>query len=199
MCCRRLDPVRLAAAAHLARFKGQTRVHTESDLRAYLIWCVERGVDPLVTTRPYVELNVCSRTHRPSTCAVPACRRSHRPSGSVTCNPRRCWVLLPPAVSRAIDRAVGERTVGPILRNRNGDRMSRHAATRRLQRLQAAAGVRITRTARTGTRSAPCKWRARSRACDRGCSQHLLLDRGRDHRQAGAYIGYVHGAESPFV
>ena len=33
----RLDPVRLAAAAYLARFKGQTRVHTESDLRAYLI------------------------------------------------------------------------------------------------------------------------------------------------------------------
>jgi site-specific recombinase XerD len=54
-------------------------------------------------------------------------------------------VPMPPAVSRAIDRAVGERTVGPILRNRNGDPMGRHAATRSLQRLQAAAGVHIAR------------------------------------------------------
>ena len=54
----RLDPLRLAAAAYLARFKGQSRVHTESDLRAYLMWCAERGVDPLATTRPYIELYV---------------------------------------------------------------------------------------------------------------------------------------------
>ena len=30
--------LRMAIAAHLARFKGQSRVHTESDLRAYLLW-----------------------------------------------------------------------------------------------------------------------------------------------------------------
>ena len=54
----RLDPVRLAAAAYLARFRGQSRIHSESDLRAYLRWCTERGVDPLVTSRPYIELYV---------------------------------------------------------------------------------------------------------------------------------------------
>ncbi|MGI8535307.1 MAG: tyrosine-type recombinase/integrase [Mycobacteriales bacterium] len=43
-------------------------------------------------------------------------------------------VPLPPAVSRAVDRAVGERTTGPLLLNRRGVRMDRHAATRRLRR-----------------------------------------------------------------
>jgi integrase len=43
----RLDPLHLAAAAYLARYKGQSRIHTECDLRAYLRWCAERSVDPL--------------------------------------------------------------------------------------------------------------------------------------------------------
>ncbi len=54
----RIDPVRLAAAAYLARFKGRTRVHTDSDLRCFLYWCAERGLDPLTTTRPHIELYV---------------------------------------------------------------------------------------------------------------------------------------------
>ena len=52
-------------------------------------------------------------------------------------------VPLPPAVGRAIDRAIGTRTGGPILLNSRGMRMDRHAA-RRLRRLAEAAGVRIT-------------------------------------------------------
>jgi integrase/recombinase XerD len=48
--------LRLAVAAYLARFKGQSRIHTESDLRGYLTWCVLRGLDPLAATRPHVEL-----------------------------------------------------------------------------------------------------------------------------------------------
>ena len=79
----RLDPVRLAAAAYLARFKGQSRVHTESDLRAYLIWCVERGVEPLAATRPYVELYVrWMQEHRrlaASTVSRRLCRRERKP------------------------------------------------------------------------------------------------------------------------
>jgi integrase/recombinase XerD len=51
-------------------------------------------------------------------------------------------VPLPPAVGRAIDRAIGARPAGPILLNRNGDRMDRRA-TRRLRRLAAVAGVRM--------------------------------------------------------
>jgi len=54
-------------------------------------------------------------------------------------------IPLPPAVGRAIDKATGSRTNGPILLNSRGARMDRHAATRRLRRLAEAAGVRITR------------------------------------------------------
>jgi integrase/recombinase XerD len=54
-------------------------------------------------------------------------------------------VPLPPAVGRAIDRAIGDRTGGPILLNSRGTRMDRHAATRRLRYLANAAGVQIAR------------------------------------------------------
>jgi len=52
-------------------------------------------------------------------------------------------VPLPPAVARAIDRATGSRTRGPVLLNRRGTRMDRHAATRRLHNLAVAAGIQI--------------------------------------------------------
>ncbi len=55
-------------------------------------------------------------------------------------------VPLPPAVGRAIDRAVSNRTSGPILLNTCGARMDRHAATRRLRYLADAAGVCTGRT-----------------------------------------------------
>ena len=62
---------RLAVAAYLARFKGQSRVHTESDLRGYLIWCEDRQLDPFTATRPHVELYIRwlqeVRRFRPST------------------------------------------------------------------------------------------------------------------------------------
>jgi integrase/recombinase XerD len=54
-------------------------------------------------------------------------------------------IPLPPAVGRAIDRAVGDRDNGPILRNTLGGRMDRHAATRRLRHLAATAGIRMPR------------------------------------------------------
>ncbi len=45
-------------AAYLARFKGTSREHTESDLRCYLAWCSERSLDPLVAQRPHLELHI---------------------------------------------------------------------------------------------------------------------------------------------
>ena len=54
-------------------------------------------------------------------------------------------VPLPPAVARAIDRAVDDRTDGPVLRNILGVRMDRHAATRRLKHLAATDGIRMPR------------------------------------------------------
>jgi integrase/recombinase XerD len=47
---------RLAIAAYLARVKGSSREHTESDLRCYLSWSAERDLDPLVAKRPHLEL-----------------------------------------------------------------------------------------------------------------------------------------------
>jgi integrase len=65
------DQLRLAAAAYLARFKGSSREHTESDLRCYLAWCAERGLGPLAARRPHLELYICwmreIRRFKPST------------------------------------------------------------------------------------------------------------------------------------
>lgn len=54
-------------------------------------------------------------------------------------------VPLPPAVGRAIERAVDGRFCGPILRSRTGNRMDRHCATRRLRALARTAGVSTAR------------------------------------------------------
>jgi site-specific recombinase XerD len=220
-------------AAHLARFTSTSREHTESDLRRYLTWCADRGLDPLAARRPHLELYTRwmpeVRRFKPSTvsrrfsvaagfyrtCVIdgvlehsPAehVRRPHVPAESPTLGfthlqfetlltaaresasdydfalvvmlgllglrifeatgadigdlgeehghrvLRACGkgtkvvlVPLPPAVGRAIDRAVADRAGGPILLNSRGARMDRHAATRRLRHLAQHAGVRITR------------------------------------------------------
>ena len=65
------DSLRRAVAAYLARFKGQSRVHTESDLRAYLTWCGSHNLDPLAAQRPHLELYIRwmqeTRRYKPST------------------------------------------------------------------------------------------------------------------------------------
>jgi integrase/recombinase XerD len=65
------DQLRLAVAAYLARFTGSSRERTESDLRCYLAWCAERGLDPLAAQRPHLELCIRwmqeIRRFRPST------------------------------------------------------------------------------------------------------------------------------------
>ena len=66
-----LDPRRLAIAAHLARYRGDSRAHVESDLRAFLVWCADRDLDPLTAQRPQLELYVRwmqeVRRYKPST------------------------------------------------------------------------------------------------------------------------------------
>jgi len=224
------DQLRRAVSAYLARFKGSSREHTESDLRCYLTWCAERGLDPLAAQRPHLELYIRwmqeTRRFKPSTISrrfsvtagfyrtsaidgvlehSPAehVRRPTVPAESPTLgftrlqfealltaarespNPydfalvamlglrifeasgadiadlgeehghrvlRVCGkgtkvvlVPLPPAVGRAIDQATGSRTRGPILLNRRGTRMDRHAATRRLHQLADTAGIQVAR------------------------------------------------------
>lgn len=225
--------LRVAVAAYLARFKGQSRVHSESDLRAFLTWLSERGLDPLQAKRPHIELYLRWMQevggYKPSTvsrrlsvvagfyrtCVVDGVLE-HSPADYVrrprvstesptlglnhlqfeallsasrdSTNPndfalvtmlgllglrifeatgadvealsevhghrvlrvhgkgdKIALVPLPPAVSRAIDRAVGERLSGPILRSRTGSRMDRHCATRRLRALAQLAGVATAR------------------------------------------------------
>ena len=215
--------LRLAVAAYLARFMGQSRIHTESDLRSYLTWCESHGLDPLGASRPHVELYVRwlqeVRRYRPSTvsrrvsvvagfyrtCVIDGAlehspaeyvRRPNVPPESPTlglthlqfeallsaakdstnrydfalvtmlgllglrifeatgsnvhdlgeehghrvlrvCGKGGKVVLvpLPPAVGRAIERAVDIRQDGPILPTRRGTILDRHCATRRLRRL----------------------------------------------------------------
>jgi hypothetical protein len=45
--------LRLAIAGYLARFKGQSRIHNESDLCGYLAWCDLRGLDPWPRPAPH--------------------------------------------------------------------------------------------------------------------------------------------------
>jgi integrase len=52
------DQLRLAVTAYLARFKGSSREHSESDLRCYLTWCADHGLDPLAVQRFHLELYV---------------------------------------------------------------------------------------------------------------------------------------------
>lgn len=225
--------LRLAVAAYLARFRCQSRLHTESDLRGFLDWCESRDLDPLAATRPHIELYVRwlqeVRRYRPSTvsrrtsvvagfyrtCVIDAVlehspaeyvRRPNVPAESPTFglthlqfealltaarhSTNRCdfalvtllgllglrifeatgsdiedlgeehghrvlrvrgkgdkvvLVPLPPAVGRALERSIEDRTAGPILLTRRGTRMDRHCATRRLRRLADEAGVKLPR------------------------------------------------------
>jgi len=225
------DPLGLAVAAYLARFRGSSRDHASSDLRCLLAWCAERGLDPLAASRAQLEVYIRwmqeVRRFKPSTVSrrfsvtagfyrtavidgllehSPAehVRRPTVPPESPTLgfthlqfeamltaareSPNRydfalvamlgllglrifeatgadigdlgeehghrvlrvcgkgtkvVLVPLPPAVGRAIDRAVGGRPGGPVLLNSREARMDRHAATRRLRNLARTAGVRI--------------------------------------------------------
>jgi len=222
--------LRAAVSAYLGRYRGETRLHTDSDLRVFLRWCTDQGLDPLAAVRVDIERYLRwlqdVRCYQPSTvsrrlsvvvgfyrvCVIdqilphsPAdyVRRPTVPAESptlglghlqfealittarVSANPndfalvallglrifeacgasisdlgeehghrvirvrgkggKVILVPLPPAVARAIDRALDDRTDGPILRNTLGTRMDRHAATRRLKHLAATAGVRMPR------------------------------------------------------
>ncbi len=235
----------LAAVAHLSRYRGTSREHTQSDLRIFFVWCQDRQLAPLDAQRNDLELYLRwmqdIRRFKPSTvsgrlsvvagfyrtCVIdgvlehsPAddVRRPTVPPESPTLglthlqfealltaarqsgNPfdfalvcllgllglrtfetvgadiddlgeehghrllrvrgkggKVVLVPLPPAVSRAVDRAAGERPGSPLLLNRRGVRMDRHAGTRRLRRLasDAASDCRgCTRTC-SGTPSSP--------------------------------------------
>src|SRR5919204_2090449 len=63
--------LRAAVSAYLGRYRGQTRLHTESDLRVFLRWCADHGLDPLTAVRVDIERYVRwlqdVRRYQPST------------------------------------------------------------------------------------------------------------------------------------
>ena len=96
------DRLRLAVAAYLARFKGSSREHTESDLRCYLTWCAERSLDPLAARRPHLELYIRwmqeIRRYKPSTVS----RRFSVTAGSTgPASSTASWSTHPPSTSAA--------------------------------------------------------------------------------------------------
>lgn len=52
------DRLHVAVAAYLARYKDLSRKHAAPDLRAFISWCQERGLQPLMEQRPHIELYV---------------------------------------------------------------------------------------------------------------------------------------------
>ena len=63
--------LRAAVAAYLGRYRGESRVHTGSDLKAFLAWCAGQGLDPLELGRAAIERYVRwlqeVRCYQPST------------------------------------------------------------------------------------------------------------------------------------
>jgi integrase/recombinase XerD len=85
------DPMlRLAVAAHLARYKGKSRQHTASDLNSYLCWCLQRDLMPLRAQRGHVELYLRwlqeARHLKPSTVSrrLSVLATFYRPASSTT-------------------------------------------------------------------------------------------------------------------
>lgn len=52
------DRLHVAVAAYLARYKDLSRKHAATDIRAFISWCQERGLQPLMAQRAHIELYV---------------------------------------------------------------------------------------------------------------------------------------------
>src|SRR6266536_1863950 len=63
--------LRAALSVYLGRYRGETRLHTESDLRVFLRWCTDQDLDPLAAVRVDIERYVRwlqdVRRYQPST------------------------------------------------------------------------------------------------------------------------------------
>src|SRR5512139_3938230 len=63
--------LRAAVSAYLGRYRGASRLHTESGLRIFLTWCAGQPLDPLASSRADIERYVRwlqeVRCYQPST------------------------------------------------------------------------------------------------------------------------------------
>src|SRR5947209_15078178 len=89
--------LRAAVAAYLGRYRGQTRLHTGSDLKIYLTWCPDQALDPLRVGRVDIERYVRwlqeIRYYQPST--VSAVYRSSSASTGSASSTRSCPTRRP--------------------------------------------------------------------------------------------------------
>ena len=60
-----LDPLHLATAGFLARYKGRTLEAYNLDLRMFFAWCQQHQLPPLQATRPHLELFIRSMEQVP--------------------------------------------------------------------------------------------------------------------------------------
>jgi site-specific recombinase XerD len=67
--------------------------------------------------------------------------RGHRTLHVIGKGNKPALIPLPVPVARTLDQAVGDRTQGPLIRTRSGQRMDRNAATRIVHRLAKRAGI----------------------------------------------------------
>lgn len=226
------DPLSIAAAAFLARYKQNTCRTYAIILRTYFNWCRINGLDPLLAQRPHIELftrhlerenyartsrakyisAVClfykfaaldgyvpvdpsanvyhpkwpqdsptlGLTHLQFEAMLHAAaesenvydyalvvmlgmlglrsaeatsslienlgeERGHRVLKVLGKGGKMATIPLPPSVSRAIDRAVGDRTAGAILLSSWGNPMNEQAQSRALKRIAKLAGVKTER------------------------------------------------------
>ena len=70
--------------------------------------------------------------------------KAHRMFRFVQKGGETALVPQPPVVMQAVDRAIGERTSGPLLLRRDGSRMTRRSADRVVKRLAQKAGIEQT-------------------------------------------------------
>ncbi len=67
--------------------------------------------------------------------------RGHRTMTILRKGGKTVLIPLAPRTARTVDLAIGERATGPILLNRNGQRLDRHAAAWIVRRVARAAGI----------------------------------------------------------
>src|SRR5262249_17495561 len=165
------DQLRLAVAAYLARFKGSSREHTESDLRCYLTWCAEDGLDPLAAQRPHLELYIRFPTNHVRTQSAGPADPSSR---TVQITPHRIHAAPwpgSPGQGSATHSCAAVRGVG-----RAGDRMCAAAGInlRTIRAQRSPSGHRGARRGQLARESVRCE------CCD--CAD---LEECSGHRKAG--------------
>jgi hypothetical protein len=129
------DRLRLAVAADLARFKGTSRDHTDSDLRCYLAWCAEPGLDPFLTWPLAPDQLSSMKRDRAESSALPRAhglQNSESACMAVVIVSGICYqdCVTPAAESEDIDTARSLNICSPVKMSPAGQARSDHPATR---------------------------------------------------------------------